>query len=79
MTTSEWQRTGDFEGLLNDVTDFDVSHLEMCRGRADIAEKLQRDSILAENLSVTGTPTFVSRRGIHVGIPTVKELLDLAR
>ena len=79
MTTSEWQRTGDFEPLLNNMTGFDVSDWNMCRDRADIAEQLQRDSILARNLSVAGTPTFVSRRGIHVGIPTVRKLLDLAR
>jgi 2-hydroxychromene-2-carboxylate isomerase len=78
-TTSEWQRTGDFEPLLHNMTGFDISDWNMCRGRADVAEQLQRDSILARNLSVAGTPTFVSRRGIHVGVPTVRKLLDLAR
>ncbi len=78
MMTNEWQSTGDFDALLDSVEGFNVSHLDLCRNSADITEKLSRDNLLANDLGVAATPTFLSRRGIHVGIPTVKELLELA-
>ena len=78
MTTNEWQSTGDFDALLNTAGGLDVDQLEVCRNSADVIGRLRRDSILARDLAVTATPTFVSRHGIHVGVPTQEALLDLA-
>ncbi|MCY3700261.1 MAG: thioredoxin domain-containing protein [Gemmatimonadetes bacterium] len=78
MTTNEWQSTGDFDALINATEGLDVDQFDVCRDSADIAVRLRRDSILARNLAVTATPTFVSRHGIHVGVPTQETLLNLA-
>lgn len=78
MTTNEWRSTGDFAALLSATEGFDVDQFAVCRTSADIVGRLRRDSVLARDLAVTATPTFVSRRGIHVGVPTQKTLLNLA-
>ena len=78
MTTNEWQSTGDFDVLLRTTEGFDADQFDVCRNSADIAGRLRRDSILARDFAVTATPTFVSRHGIHVGVPTQKTLLNLA-
>jgi protein-disulfide isomerase len=78
MTSDRWQRDSNWvrEARLAGVSD--ISVFADCLQAGRVRSRLVRQRALADSLRVTGTPTFVSRTGIHRGVPTVEQLLDLA-
>ncbi len=78
MSSSQWQldtnwvREADLAGVR------DLRGFEACLTTEAVRHRLDGQRAVAESLRIRGTPTFVSQRGVHLGVPTLAKLLDLA-
>ncbi len=69
---SEWEVHGARAGIQQPVKLLD------CMGSSAAKDILSREMALGDSVLVSGTPTFVSRRGVHRGIATLEELRELS-
>lgn len=44
----------------------------------DVVSRLHTDSVLSSQLQIRRTPTLIGREGVHVGLPTLHELIRIA-
>ena len=78
MSTSQW-RDGTFwsaEAARTGVPD--TTAFRNCLTVPETAQALERDRQLASRLTIRSTPTFVSTRGVVIGVPTMTQLRDMA-
>ncbi len=77
METAQWRTDSNWvrEARLAGISD--LARFERCLAGEEAVRRLVRHKALAETLQVTGTPTFISRRGIHRGLASTKHLVDL--
>ncbi|MCC6928710.1 MAG: DsbA family protein [Gemmatimonadaceae bacterium] len=77
MQTNAWQKSQDWlrEATSAGVTDLD--NFGACVTGAEVRKRLSSQTALADSLMVRGTPTFVSPRGVHGGVASLAEILDL--
>lgn len=68
---SNWAREGSSAGIA------DSSAFVACISSAETERRLADQIRWADTLGATGTPMFVSRRGVHRGVPTKAILLKL--
>lgn len=65
----EWETISDRSGILDRLRKLTPVEFSECMASVTTSERLARDIALATKLGVRSTPTFVGRRGIHVGVP----------
>lgn len=69
----EWPTDGEFAEL------FSLSAFQECISHESVEATLQMHVGLGVALGVTGTPTFIARRGMLNGLPSMTALLQFAR
>ena len=79
MTTMQWQQDTDWVREAKAAGVADLQAFEACLKGSEIRHRLDRIRKLADSVGVHGTPMFVARTGIHRGLASNAEILDLAR
>lgn len=51
----------------------------LCRADGTVRSRISMDSVLVAKLNIVGTPTFVGKKGLFTGVPTVAILHALSR
>ncbi len=77
MRDGAWQKEADFSRIRAALHDGNDQVIDVCMRSDSTKSLLARHSAIATSLRVTGTPTFVSRTGIHRGLATVADLKGL--
>ena len=78
MTTPFWDGAATLTELAGSVPGLNPAELGRCLESERPAARLARDLEFARRLGIQGTPTFVGRGGVQVGIPSKEELQRLA-
>lgn len=72
--TTEWRRDPDWGREALAVGIADTAAFRTCLTDTATSRRLAEDRLMAERLGIKATPTFVSRRGMHLGVPTAEDL-----
>lgn len=68
MQTDEWQTDPDSLQVLGGVPESLKARVTSCLVLSSSGDELVRDSVLASQLDIQGTPTVVTRKGKHSGV-----------
>ena len=79
MSTSDWMDNTDWSRLAHDAGIPDLLRFEECLDAPGTAHELARHVAVARDIGITGTPAFVSHGGVHRGVATLEELVQLAK
>ncbi len=79
LSTSNWINDSDWGLLAREAGISDLEKFEECLIAQDTRRELSRHMDIAARLGIKATPTFVSYGGVHRGIATLDELLELTR
>ena len=77
MTSTQWQRDSNWVREAKAAGVVDLAAFSECLRGQRVQLRLARQRTFVDSLKVTATPTFVSPRGVHRGVPTVQRLLEL--
>ena len=75
----QWQEDRDWLRLARAVGIDDTDGFRSCLDSEYAAVRLERDRALAERLDVKGTPAFIGRDGVHMGMPRRESLAEIVR
>ena len=78
MTTRDWMDDADWTRLAGAAGVPNLKQLEECIDEAGTEHELARHVAVANDIGVRATPTFVSSGGVHSGVATLEELVQLA-
>ena len=67
MTDDEWLETRDWAGLAVSIGVADLSAFHACLNDESTEQRLLLDKMFADTLRIPGTPTYVTRQGLHIG------------
>lgn len=79
MSTSDWMDNTDWSRLAHDAGIPNLLRFEECLDAPGTAHELARHLAVARDIGITGTPAFVSHGGVHRGVATLEELVQLAK
>lgn len=79
MSTSDWMDNTDWGSLARNAGVPDLKQFAECLDASATAQELARHVAVAKDIRVTGTPAFVSHGGVHRGVATLEELVQLAK
>jgi protein-disulfide isomerase len=78
MQTDLWQKDEDWLREAGAAGVIEIEQFGACVTGEDARKRLLFQTELADSLLVTGTPTFVSLSGVHRGVASLSQLLELA-
>ena len=67
MTDDEWLETRDWAGLAVSIGVADLTAFHACLNDESTEQRLLLDKMFADTLRIPGTPTYVTRQGLHIG------------
>lgn len=79
MSTRGWMEEADWGRLARAAGVPSSDAFETCLEAQATEDELARHVAVARSIGVRATPTFVSYGGIHSGVATLEQLVDLAR
>ena len=79
FSNPDWQSTPKWGELAREISLPDTAAFRQCFDSPDVRAEIARDIELARRLRYRGTPTFVGRRGMQLGIPDKEQLARLVQ
>ncbi len=68
MADDSWLETRDWTGLAVNIGIADSTAFNTCLNDESTERRLLRDRMFADTLKIPGTPTYVTRQGLHIGV-----------
>ena len=79
MSTRDWMNDTDWRRLAREAGVPNLGQYEECLDARGTEQELARQRAVADNIGVRATPTFVSYGGVHSGVATLEELVQLTK
>lgn len=78
LSTRDWMDDTDWLRLARDAGVPNLEQFEQCLNASGTDQELAQHISLARDIGIRGTPSFVSYSGVHRGVATLEELVQLA-
>ena len=79
LSTNDWMSDTDWGRLARDAGVPNLRQYEECLHARGTEQELARQGAVADDIGISATPTFVSYGGVHSGVATLEELVQLTK